>query len=84
MAGLIFFQLLGPDVQQKADALQCSPPPEKANSQDNASVSRLNRKAVPPAVFIKHHFTAETVDHFYSKDSLVSIAPVQPHAEASV
>jgi ribose transport system substrate-binding protein len=37
----------------------------------------LNRKAVPPAVFIKHHLiTPETVDHFYPNDSLMSIAPV--------
>jgi ribose transport system substrate-binding protein len=41
------------------------------------AVDLLSRRAVPPAVFIKHHLiTPETVDHFYPNDSLMSIAPV--------
>ncbi len=33
----------------------------------------LNRKPVPPAVFVKHHLvTSETVDHFYPNDSLIA------------
>jgi ribose transport system substrate-binding protein len=35
----------------------------------------LARKAVPPAVFIKHHLiTPENVDHFYPNDSLLGMA----------
>jgi ribose transport system substrate-binding protein len=41
------------------------------------AVDLLNRKPVPPAVFIKHQLvTPETVDHFYPNDSLLSIVPV--------
>ena len=41
------------------------------------AVDLLSRRAVPPAVFIKHHLiTPETVDHFYPNDSLISIAAV--------
>jgi hypothetical protein len=41
------------------------------------AVDLLNRRAVPPAVFIKHHLiTPETVDHFYPNDSLMSVAQV--------
>ena len=35
----------------------------------------LSRKAVPPAVFMRHQIiTAENVDHFYPNDSLVGVA----------
>lgn len=35
----------------------------------------LARKALPPAVFIKHHLiTPENVDHFYPNDSLLGMA----------
>lgn len=41
------------------------------------AVDLLNRKAVPPAVFIRHQLiTPENVDHFYPNDSLMSIAAV--------
>jgi hypothetical protein len=46
MPGLVFFQLVGPDVQQKTDALQSSSTRrEKANSQHNASGARLQTTA---------------------------------------
>ncbi len=41
------------------------------------AIDLLSRRAVPPAVFIKHHLiTPDTVDHFYPNDSLMAIAPV--------
>jgi ribose transport system substrate-binding protein len=36
------------------------------------SLDILNRRPVPPAVFVKHQIiTPETVDHFYPNDSLL-------------
>jgi ribose transport system substrate-binding protein len=41
------------------------------------AVDLLSRRAVPPAVFMKHQLiTPETVDHFYPNDSLMAVAPV--------
>ncbi len=43
----------------------------------------LNRRAVPPAVFVKHQLiTAENVDHFYPNDSLMQTGPSQSRAVA--
>ncbi len=40
------------------------------------AVDLLSRRAVPPAVFIKHQLiTPETVDHFYPNDVLMVAAP---------
>jgi ribose transport system substrate-binding protein len=39
------------------------------------SLDILNRRPVPPAVFVKHQIiTPETVDHFYPNDSLIRTA----------
>jgi ribose transport system substrate-binding protein len=39
------------------------------------SLDILNRRPVPPAVFVKHQIiTPETVDHFYPNDSLLRTA----------
>jgi len=36
----------------------------------------LNKKAVPPAVFVDHKLvTSATIDHFYPNDSLMQTAP---------
>ena len=43
------------------------------------AIDILNRRPVPPAVFVKHHLiTAENVDHFYPNDSLMRMSPA-PH-----
>jgi len=35
----------------------------------------LNRRPVPPAVFVKHQLiTPETVNHFYPNDRLMQVA----------
>jgi ribose transport system substrate-binding protein len=42
------------------------------------AIDLLNRRAVPPAVFTKHHLiTPDTVDHYYPNDSLMLAASEQ-------
>jgi ribose transport system substrate-binding protein len=41
------------------------------------SLDILNRRTVPPAVFVKHQIiTPDTVDHFYPNDGLIRTALV--------
>jgi ribose transport system substrate-binding protein len=47
------------------------------------SLDILNRRPVPPAVFVEHKLiTPGTVDHFYPNDSLTQAGPVAPSGEA--
>jgi ribose transport system substrate-binding protein len=43
------------------------------------SLDILNRRPVPPAVFVKHQLvTSENVDHIYPNDSLIGIGVPRP------
>jgi ribose transport system substrate-binding protein len=46
------------------------------------SLDILNKRSVPPAVFVEHKLaTATTVDHYYANDSLLQpAAPARPKA----